>query len=239
MNLSATSISGNFDKKISSSEKFILETQDLKSLKISGSFVGSGSAQVWLVTDTDQYLAIDTRLLSTKFENICAETCDLSSVNSNYLSVYIEDGVLSLNEYKIKASSNPSGLASCPGCKKVKNNNLPDHYILLLTLLLAIGIFGSHSLHHCCKNSLSKKVLIGLFIGGFIMIMAVFGISLTAPAGAAFIAKRAASVFAAIALMTIFVIAGFELNQIGKKSGPINPNVWAELEEAEEEWQGK
>jgi len=235
---SRAGVTGNFNMQVYGTEKIPFSVQGVDSVKFSGSWSGSGSAQVWLVTEDSQYLAFDTRSLPASFSDVCVETCDMPTSNVMYLSVYTKDGTLTLSEYSADTSSNPSGLAACPNCKSVRTSNSPDHSILLLSLVLTIAIFGSHSLHHCCKRKLSKKVLVVLFVGAFLTMGGVFGVSLTAPSGAAVIAKQAASVFAALALLVIFVIAAIEL-RASEKTSPINSSVWEKLEEAEEEWSKK
>jgi len=131
-------------------------------------------------------------------------------------------------------SSSPTGLAPCPGCKQVTQPQLPDHSMLLVALVLAIAIFGSHSLSHCCKDSRSKKALIVLFFGGFIALSAIFGVSFVAPTAAiAVTAKKSASIFAALGVVVLIMIFVKEMLFSSKLE---NAELWKNIEKQEDTW---
>ena len=222
----------------------------MKGLSLSGSWEGPGFAQVWLLAENDQkFLVMDTRTLpellelssfGTQFEGQCLETCSMTPVLPERLVVLISGpGFLSIDEYHFVVPLSPSGLAPCPNCQKVAQADTPNHSTLLMILLLVISVVGAHALGHMTQNPRTKKILIIIFIGGFVALTSVFGVSMAAPTAAvAVVTKQAASVLAALAVIVMFAIFGAEMLTSKKPDGP-RPDVWKELEEVEEEWEKK
>jgi len=223
----------------------------IKSLSLSGSWEGPGFAQVWLLAENDQkFLVMDTRTLpemlelsafGTQFESECLQTCSLvTPVLPERLIVLISGpGFFSIDEYNFAVQLGPSGLAECPNCMKIAPLNTPHHATLLMILLLVISVIGAHALGHMTQNLRMKRVLIVIFIGSFIALSSVFGVSVAAPTGSVAVAtKHAASVLAAIGVIVLFAILGIEMCAPKKPDSP-KPSVWKELEEAEEKWEKK
>jgi hypothetical protein len=221
----------------------------MKGLSLSGSWEGPGFAQVWLIAENEQkFLVMDTRTLpevlefsafGTQFEGQCLETCSMTPVLPNRLIVLISGpGFLSIDEYHFVVPLSPSGLAPCPNCRVV-HVDTSKHSALLMILLLVISVVGAHALGHITQNPRAKKVLIIIFIGGFVALTGVFGVSVAAPTAAvAVVTKQAASILAALAVVVMFAIFGAEMLASKKSDGP-KPDVWKELEEVEEEWEKK
>jgi len=223
----------------------------MRGLSLSGSWEGPGFAQVWLIAENDQkFLVMDTRTLpevlelsafGTQFEGICLQTCSMAPALPKRLIVLISGpGFLTIDEYHFVVPLGPSGLASCPNCKKISAFETPNHFTLLMILLLVISVIGSHVLSHVTQNPKTKKVLIVIFLAAFIALSSVFGVSVAAPTTAVAVAtKKAASVLAALGLMILFAILGIEMLAPSKKPETTKPDVWKDLEEAEEEWEKK
>ena len=222
----------------------------MKGLSLSGSWEGPGFAQVWLLAENNQkFLVMDTRTLpevlefsafGTQFEGQCLETCNMAPVLPEKLVAFISGpGFLSIDEYHFVVPLGPSGLVACPTCKKVVQVDTPNHSSLLMILLLVISVVGAHALGHMTQNPRTKRVLIIIFIGAFVALTGVFGVSVAAPTAAVAVAtKKAASVLAALALIVLFAIFGAEMFASKKPDSP-RPDVWKELEEVEEEWEKK
>ncbi len=101
----------------------------------------------------------------------------------------------------------PSGLA----VKKVQQSKTPDHSILLIVLSLAIAVVGAHSLGHICRRPLTKRIVILVFLGGFVLLGGMFGMAVTSPTSAfAYAAEKTASVLSALGLVALFSILGAE-----------------------------
>lgn len=233
----------------------ITQTKELPFLKpfslngfgISGAWEGPGYSQVWLIGDDDKrYLVFDTRVLPStlelsafgeSFEGVCIETCRLSDVLPKQLLVLISGpGVLSIDTLHFSVPLNPSGLA----VNKIQQTDMPDHSMLVLVLLLTVAVIGSHTCGHFCRNPVTKKVLVFVFLGAFLVLGGVFGVAVAAPTTAiAVTAKKAASICAAVTFMILFVLLAVEMMQVNKDPAQPSPSVWNELEEAEETWERK
>lgn len=224
----------------------------ISGLAVSGSWEGPGFAELWFVGENDErYLVLDTRKLlsslefssfGTRFESVCFETCNFAPVKpKNLFAIVSGPGFLSVDSYHFAVPFNPSGLAVCPNCKTARQLQLPDHSSLVLILMLVLAVIGSHALSHICKDSKTKRVLSILFISGFVALGGVFGVSVAAPTSAfAVVTKQAASIFSALGVIVLFVIAGIEmLVSHQDKPETVKPTVWKELEEAEESWTTK
>ena len=221
----------------------------MKGLSLSGSWEGPGFAQVWLIAEDKKFLVLDTRTLpeilefsafGAQFEGACLQTCSMTPVMPEMLIALISGpGFLSIDEYHFVVPLGPSGLASCPNCKKVQSVNTPNHSTLLMVLLLVISVIGAHSLSHVTQNPKTKRVLIIIFIAGFITLSSVFGVSVAAPTAAVAVAtQKAASVLAAFGVVGLFAILGMEF-RASRKPEAAKPDVWKDLEEAEERWEKK
>ena len=220
----------------------------IKGLALSGSWEGPGFAQVWLISGEKKFLVMDTRNLpevleladfGSKFEKVCMQTCNIEPVTPEKLFVLISGpGFLTIDQYHFAIPLSPSGLASCPNCKKVPALDTPNHATLLMILLLVIAVIGAHALDHMTQNPRAKKLLIVLFVVSFITLTSVFGVSVAAPTAPFAVAtKKAASFLAAIGVIVLFAILAVEM-RAPKPAAP-KPNVWKDLEEAEEEWKKK
>jgi len=221
------------------SEIPFLDSFAVNGLAISGEWRGSGFAQVWLVGEGREYLVLDTRNSPSayRFERACIDTCSIPSLQPESVLVAVTGGTLSIDTYHYDVPEAPAGLAVCKNCKRIRQARIPDHSLLLIVLTLVIAVIGAHSLSHCCQNPRRKKMLIVVFIGGFVALTAVFGASLAAPTAAfAVTTKKSASVFAAFALISLFAIIMMELRISHKKYEPPQSDVWKEIEEAEESW---
>ncbi len=201
----------------------------LSGFALSGSWEGPGYAQVWLLGEDKKYLVMDTRDLpevlelsafGTSFDSACIETCSIPPLQPKSLFAIVSGpGVLSIDSYHFTVPLSPSGLALCPNCKKVQQSQTPNHILLLAVLLLVIAVVGSHSLSHCCRNVLSKRFLVVLFLAGFVALGGLFGVSVAAPSAAVVItAQKTISVFAALALLVLFLIGAVEMLVSHKKS---------------------
>jgi len=199
---------------LSSSAKILFDSEfALNRLALSGSWEGSGYAQVWLDGDKKDYLVIDTRVFGTSFNSACMETCRIPALNPSSLFVHINGpGSLAINNYNFAVPFDPSGMVPCPNCKTIRQSNTPDHFVLLLVLALVITVIGAHSLNHWCRSRTSKRLLIILFLGGFITLGVVFGLAFTSSAALAAVAKKAVSIFAAMGVITVFIIGAAELS---------------------------
>lgn len=231
------------------------ETKEISFLKsfalngfgVSGSWEGPGYAQVWLVTKgPERWLVFDTRAMletvelsafGAGFDGVCVDSCDMPGVLPEQLFFYISGpGMLSIDSFHYAVPLNPSGLA----IKTIQQADAPDHSMLVLILLLVLAVIGSHTVGHFCGNPVTKKVLILVFLGAFLVLGGVFGVSVAAPTAAiAVTAKKAASVCAAVSFLILFTLIGVEMLQAEKESSQRSPSVWNDLEDAEEEWQKK
>jgi hypothetical protein len=224
-----------------------LRTFALRGFGISGSWEGPGYAQVWLVTEgPERWLVFDTRVMleavelsgfGSSFEGVCDESCDMPNVLPKQLFVYISGpGMLSIDALHYAVPLNPSGLA----VKTVQQSDSPDHSMLVLVLLLVIAVVGSHTVSHYCSSPITKKVLVFVFLGAFLVLGGVFGVSIAAPTAAvAITAKKAASVSAAVSFLVLFLLIAAEMMHIGKQPVQQTSGVWKDLEDAEEEWERK
>jgi len=204
-----------------SSEIPFIKDFSIKGLAISGSWEGSGYAEVWMIANDKKYLVMDTRKLpkvlefstGTRFEAACIDTCVLPPMRPERLYAMISGpGFLIIDQYHFAVQLSPSGMAACKNCRQVKQPRTLDHSMLLLTVLLLVAVVGSHSLGHRCRKKYTKHLLIIIFIGMFITLAAVFGVSLTSPTSALIVtAKRAASISAAIGFLTLFSLISVEM----------------------------
>lgn len=219
----------------------------LSGFGISGSWEGPGYAQVWLVTEgPERWLVFDTRTLmetvelsafGASFDGACIESCDMPNVLPTQLFVYISGpGMISIDSFHYAVPLNPSGLA----IKTIQQADTPDHSMLVLILLLVVAVIGSHTMGHFCRNPITKKVLVFVFLGAFLVLGGVFGVSVVAPTAAiAMTAKKAASISAAVSFLILFALIGIEMLQFNKEQSKQPPTVWKDLEEAEESWEKK
>ncbi len=224
-----------------------LRSFPLSGFGISGSWEGPGYAQVWLVTEgPERWLVFDTGVLmetvelsafGASFDSACIESCDLPGVIPKQLFVYISGpGMLSIDALHFSVPLNPSGLA----IKTIQQSSAPDHSMLVLVLLLVVAVVGSHTVGHFCNNPTTKKILVMVFLGAFLILGGVFGVSVAAPTAAiAVTAKKAASICAAGVFIILFALLAFEMLQMNKDPAKPSVSVWKELEEAEEEWEQK
>ncbi len=224
-----------------------LKPFSLNGFGISGAWEGPGYAKVWLVTDDERrYLVFDTHVLpgtlefsgfGEPFEGVCIDTCILPDIMPRRLYVLISGpGILSIDALHFAVPLNPSGLA----IQKIKQSDAPDHSMFVLVMLLAVAVIGSHTCGHFCNNPVTKKVLVIVFLGAFLVLGGVFGIAVAAPTTAiAVTAKKAASICAAAAFLILFILLAVEMMQVNKDPVQLSPSVWSELEEAEETWERK
>ncbi len=216
----------------------------LNGLALSGAWEGSGFAEVWLVGEGRKYLVLDTGNLpkvlefadfGTRFEAACVDSCDFPPLKPEGLFVLVSGpGLLSIDEFHLAVPISPSGLALCPNCKRIKASGTPNHLMLLIVLLSVIAVVGSHSLGHFCKNLLVKRILILLFLGGFVILGSMFGVSMAAPSAAIAVStQKVASVFAAFGVVTLFFIGAVEMLAYHKQNP--NPDVQKKFEEDDDE----
>ena len=217
----------------------------LTGLSISGSWEGPGYAQVWLASGNNQYLVIDTKSLTdtvefsgfgTRFYAACTETCSIPPVQPEKLLVLISGpGVLSIDSYHFSVPMPPSGLV----VNKIQSIDTPNHSLLVIVLMLVVSVFGAHVLSHISTHPVAKRIVILVFIFAFISITAVFGVSMAAPTSAfAMATKGAASIGAALAVILLFAVVVMEF-LVSQRPAQEKPDVWRELEEAEEKWMKK
>lgn len=215
----------------------------LKGLALSGSWEGSGSAEVWLVGGEKRYLVLDTRSVpsvlefssfGTRFDSACTETCSIPPLQADYLLVILSGpGFLTIDSYHMSIPLEPTGFLSYP--RTVFDLPMPNHALFLISLLLFIAVVGSHTLGHYCQNPMTKRIVMMIFLGAFIALGSVFGVTLATPTTAfAVVTKQVVSVFAAFVLIALFVLAAYEII-MHKPSSP-KQDVWKDLEEAEEKW---
>lgn len=222
---------------------------EISGLALSGYWEGPGYAQVFLSDGETRLLVFDTRnLLGTiefesfgsRFNAACMETCSFSPLKPKELVALVHGpGFLTIDSYHYSVPLSPSGLASCPNCKKVRQPVLPNHSLLVLIILLLGSVFGSHTLSHVCGSPHTKRLLLIVFLVGFLSLAGIFGSSVAAPTSAFAVGtKHAASIVAAFGVIILFVIAGIEMI-VRKKEVPSDPDtrIWSELEEAEEKWE--
>lgn len=219
----------------------------LKGLALSGTWEGSGRAQVWLVGGDKKYLVLDTNHIpeviefasfGTPFEAACIQSCSIPPLNAEYLLVMLSSpGFLTINSYHMAVPLEPTGLSACPDCQKIYQASTPSHFPLLLVLLLVISVFGSHVFGHYCESPNRKKVSLMVFFSSFLVLGGLFGLSVVAPTGSAvMLVKNTASIVSALCIIALFVLAAAEY--IGfKQQSPPKPDVWKDLEEAEEKWE--
>lgn len=236
------SVNDNFGEVIERPEITITGSSQLKlservvdGFALDGSWQGSGHAEIWLEGESGHKLAFDTRALESTgffgrdtFALACMETCTLPATKTKNLDVKIEgEGVLRLDGYHYSTPQNAIGLALCPNCKRVSQNQEPDHSLLVIVLLLAISILGSHVLHHCCHDRKVKLSLIAVFTISFVVLLAMFGITITAPTSAvALTFRRSASVLAAFGVLAIFTIIAIEFTIRKRDIKPWEADQW-------------
>ncbi len=219
----------------------------LKGLALSGSWEGSGRAQVWVVGEDKRYLVLDTSHIpeviefasfGTPFESACLQSCSIPPLNAEYLLVMLSSpGFLTIDSYHIAVPLEPTGLSACPDCKKIYQASTPSHFPLLLVLLLVISVFGSHVFGHYCESSNRKRISLIVFFGSFLVLGGLFGLSIVDPTGSVvMMVKNTASVAAALCVVALFVLAAAEYVGFRQHSPP-KADVWKELEEAEEKWE--
>jgi len=223
-----------------SSEIPFFHSFELTGLALSGTWEGPGFAQVLLVGGDKKLIVLDTRSLpevlefsgfGSRFDAACLQTCSIPPLQPEHLYVFISGpGFLTIDTYHFAVPLGPSGLATCPNCKKISAPSTPNHTTLLMILLLVISIIGAHSLSHVCKNPQTKRILIVIFLAAFIALGGVFGVSVAAPTAAIAVAtKKAASVLAAFGVIVLFVIFGIEM----LASKHEQPADWKEDEECQ------
>jgi len=220
----------------------------INGMALSGRWEGPGHAEVYLVTEEQRYLVVDTRKLpplvqfdayGIPFEAMCLESCAMPLIKpEKMIAVVYGPGVLSIDEYHYTAPTNPTGLAFCPNCERIEQPRVPNHSLLLPAILLALAVIGAHIMGHCCTRPKVKKALVITFFAGFILIIGIFGVAVAAPTGAlSTTAKHAASVASALGVIAILAAAAFEVTRGRKSTLPVSDSqVWSELEEAEKKW---
>ncbi len=215
----------------------------VKSLALSGSWEGPGFAQVWVVGQGRSHIVLDTRAFQnaielsaygTHFDGACVDTCAMTAMRPERLLFMVSGpGVLVIDAFHFSVPLEASGLA----IRRVEEVKSPDHSVVLIVVLLVAALLGAHYLSHTCRNPTMKRVLIFIFLGAFLATAGVFGATLASPTSAfTFVAKKAASVFAAGGVIALFVIGGAEMMS-PRAPEEAKQNIWKELEEAEEEWE--
>ena len=216
----------------------------LKGLALSGSWEGSGSAEVWLIGGEKRYLVLDTKSVpavlefssfGTRFDSACTETCSIPPLQADYLLVILSGpGFLTVDSYHMSIPLEPTGFLSYP--KTVFDLPMPNHALFLISLLIFISVIGAHTLGHYCQNPVTKRIVIMVFLGAFIALGSVFGVTLITPTAAfAVVTKQAVSVFAAFVLIALLVLTAYEI--IVHKQPGSKQDVWKDLEDAEEKWE--
>ncbi|VVB81703.1 Uncharacterised protein [uncultured archaeon] len=216
----------------------------LTGFALSGSWEGSGSAKVWLVGGEKRYLVLDTKAVTstlefssfgTRFESACDETCSIPPLQAEYLLIVLSGpGFLTIDSYHMAIPLEPTGFLSYP--KTVFDLPTPNHALFLLALLLLISVIGSHALGHYCRNLVTKRIVLMVFLGAFIALGSVFGVTLLTPTSAfSIVTKQVVSVFAAFVLVVLVVLTAFEI-LVHRQPGP-KQDVWKDLEDAEEKWE--
>jgi len=207
----------------------------INGMSLSGSWKGNGYAQAWLLADDKQYLILDTgKATTSSFREACAESCRTQPVNPKRIHIEIfGDGELFIDEYQLNTASDALGLALCPTCKKVTQEQAPDHSLFLLVLLLLLAIIGAHVMSHCCSKPLVKLAITAIYIVSFLLLTTVFGVSVAAPTTQiAQVAKETASIFSALGVIILFALTAVELGLLDgwTNTHPIDP---------EDEWEKK
>ena len=232
-----------------STEIPFLKSFPMNGFAVSGSWEGPGFAQVWLEGENHNYLVMDTRTLpkvielsglGSGFEAACIDSCKFPEFTPDNLVLLVSGpGVISIDAYHFAVPSTATGLSFCADCKKVDQPETPNHSLLALVFLLLIAVVGSHVLGHICRTPQTKSTALIIFLCSFVALGVVFGVSVAAPTTAiAVTTEKAASVFAAFGMLLLTVIGAIEVLS-GKNENPPMPNVWNDLEDAEEEWQKK
>ncbi len=227
-----------------------LKDISLTGFSVSGSWEGSGYAEVWLVGEGRKYLVMDTLDLpktielssfGTSFENVCIDSCKMPVLKPETLVLVVSGpGVLSIDSLHFVAPATATGLSLCPNCKRVTQSENPDHSLLAVVFLLVLAVFGSHLVGHICTGDRTKRILMGAFLVGFISLGILFGVSVAAPTTAiAVTTKKAASVFAAFGMLLLVAAIAVEVLVKNKEEVISKPDVWKDLEAAEEEWEKK
>jgi len=190
-------------------------------MAMSGSWEGPGYARIFLESEDEQYLVFDTRKIEgvlefsmgTRFDFVCVDSCLTNPLKPKQLLVYLSaPGVLTIDRYHFTIPNHPTAFAICEGCSTVKTPTAPEHFMFVLALLLLVGIIGSHTLQHCCKPPIVRRMLAIVFLISFVLLGGVFGTSLVNPSSALVLnIQMVASVFAAFGVLTLLVIAGVEL----------------------------
>ncbi|MBW2969661.1 hypothetical protein KY319_00905 [Candidatus Woesearchaeota archaeon] len=220
----------------------------VKGFSITGSWEGSGSALVYIVGEGQRYLVLDTLVMpavlefsgfGTPFESVCMESCSVPPFKPEYVIVYLSGpGFLTINSYNVAVPLDASGLVSCENCKKISQTPSPNHFPILLVLVLVVAILGSHVLGHYCQGAVRKRITLMIFLGSFLVLGSAFGLALAAPtANVIVVAKQSASIFSALCILALFGVISFEI--FSHKESFSKPDVWKELEEAEERWEAK
>lgn len=224
----------------------------INGLALSGRWEGPGFAEVFVMVNGQRFLVMDTRQMpsvveladfGTPFEVACIETCAMPTSRIDSMFVVLHGpGVLSISKYHYRVPSSPAGLVFCPNCKTAKEPVTPDHSLLLPVILLLLAVVGSHVAGHVCKKGSAKRVALWIFLGSFVVLGGVFGLSVVAPTAAfAVTAKMTASVLAALGVVGLLGVVAFEVLSVHNKEGILEKehDVWRELEEAEDAWRGR
>ena len=220
----------------------------LKGLAVSGTWEGSGRALVWVVGEGKRYLVLDTdsipdvlefSFFGSRFENACVDSCSMPALKAETLMVYVSGpGFLTIDSYNMAVPLDATGLALCPNCQRINQTPAPDHFLLSLVLLLVIAVAGSHVLGHYVESVKKKRVLLLIFLSGFLLLGGVFGLALAAPnSNVVLFAKQTASIISAVFMIVLFGIIGVEI--LAHKQDLSKTDVWKDLEEAEEKWETK
>ncbi|MCK4670196.1 MAG: right-handed parallel beta-helix repeat-containing protein [Nanoarchaeota archaeon] len=88
------------------------------SLKLKGSFENDTVARVYFIDDGIKYLLLNTEALNNTFEDVCAETCELETIQENViLAIEVDSGVLILDEAKYVSYSSENNAPKWTGRK--------------------------------------------------------------------------------------------------------------------------
>ncbi len=144
------------------------------------------------------------------------------------ISTIILSVILAIISLTSKIEMNSSlGMALCPDCKLVQQNQDPDHSLLVIAVLLAAAVIGSHTVRHFCQHKKAKFALLAIFTLSFAILIGMFGVTVTAPTSAfAVVAKRTASVMAALGVLAVFFIIAVEFGLKQQVIRPYEDDEW-------------
>lgn len=207
-------------------------------LAVSGSWMGNGFAQAWLIGQGEKHLILDTDTLDQpQFTLACEDSCKINPLVPEKLLIVVTGGQLAINDVNYAVPFEPAGMALCPNCRKVSQKATPDHGVFMIVILLFISVIASQALTNTCSTSGRRKMVTGILVVSFLVLTTVFGVSVAAPTSElATTAKQGASVIAALGVLALFSVG---IMEIRKRDPPFDPQskIWNALEEAEDEWE--